>query len=181
MRCTNCGNENKDTYLFCTKCGKPLVEEQENKKELKDVSPFRTDEVDYHYERTVWMGQWSKTIKTAVLVGESCLEISQVSQAIIGKSDVKEHKVAYDKISSADVKYKPTKWQLGLGVIAAFYMVMGGGILWGGLAALLIWMSLGYEIEIKTTSGENYTIPTKSKSEEVFKLLNLIPRKKARS
>ena len=139
------------------------------------VSPFKEFQKKLLFKRIEWMGRWSKTIKTAVLLCENYLEVSKVFQRSIGKRVLTSKKLNYSEIAVINVVYKPTKWQLGLACLVAIISLVSFNLIGMLLTAFLLWQSHGYEIRIKSKDGEIVSVPIKSKKDDnVLELLNLV-------
>ena len=150
--------------------------------DMLPVSPFKEFQKKFLFERTEWMGRWSKKIKTAVLFCENYLEVSKVYQRSIGKRVLTSKKINYSEIATIYVVYKPTKWQLGLGCLVAVLSLVSFNVIGMILTALLLWQSYGYEIRIKSKGGEIVSVPIKSKKDDgVIELFNLVEQQRLRN
>ena len=133
--------------------------------EMLPVSPFKEFEKKYILERVIHFGRWRKYNKSALLDCGTYMEISKVSQSLIGKRVVVSEQFNYSDVVTAKVSYKPSKWQFMLACLAAI-SIPASNVIGVLLTLLLLWMSHGYEVQIKLRTGRKICVPTKRKKEQ---------------
>lgn len=137
------------------------------------VSPFKRKKAQHEiqfFRKQFWVSYVRKYITTTVLAYPNGLDVTMVTTAINTK--VKNYFIPIESILSYKLRIRILGYPIFLLTLVVCLYVLD---IWAlVLIALLFWWGYGYEIVIKTTQGETYRIPLKSKTKDIDKLFTII-------
>lgn len=158
--CEECGNEVTKDDNVCCKCNKNIINPIEKKIEAEQ----------FDFERTKWLGKFSKKEKATVLMFDKYMDITK---KILDNQSIEETSIKYTDINKKKIHLDFTKWQFMLAILALVVALLGEPVTLL-LTPILLWMSYGKVLIIHTKNGNIVKIAYKKDNGDMNKIISII-------
>lgn len=174
MKCTNCGNETKEGAKFCAKCGKRILEQQDNidnvtvSEEGKNITA-KQEERTFHFEKVKMIGILRyKIIRTEARCNGDKINIQQNIHGFLRKDKENNFEIKLSEISTVDMKTKMDFWDtLYAAIFGVIFLLNITDLAWILFIVLFLYTGYGKIINLKLKTGFVVDIPVHGISEDV--------------